>query len=93
MIYHHGTVYCTVYTCRCKCGFCVVMPTAAECVCCSEIDVIVQKMDETEADINCITEHEGFEPVCLNVWVLQAGFFSYRHHYGTHDIRREPEHE
>lgn len=65
----------------------------AECVCCSEIDVIRQKLDEIEAEIKCITEHVGFLPVCLNVWVLQAGFFSYRHHYGTSDVRGEPEHE
>ena len=52
------------------------MLAAAECVCCSEIDATNEKMDETEADINCIIEHEGFEPVCLNVWLLQAFFFS-----------------
>ena len=43
------------------------MSAAAECVCCSENDAIGQKLDETEAEISCITEHEGFEPVCLNV--------------------------
>ena len=41
---------------------------AAESVCCSEGDDITQKLDESEIDINFITEHEGFEPVCLNVW-------------------------
>ena len=69
------------------------MSTAAECVCFSEIDAIGQKLDETEAEISCITEHEGFEPVCLNVWVLQAVFFSYRQHYGTRDIQHEPTHK
>ena len=69
------------------------MPTAVESVCCCEIDAIAQKMDETEADISCITEHKGFEPVCLNVWVLQAGFFLYRQHYGTRDVQCEPEHK
>ena len=52
------------------CGYHIVMPTAAECVCYSEIDTIGQKLDEREADINSITEHKGFEPVRLNVWVL-----------------------
>ena len=75
---------------RCNCGQCVVMPTARECVCCSEIDVIGQKIDEYGTALTCITEHEGFEPVCLNVWVLQAGYFSYRQHYGTRDIHSEP---
>jgi len=23
----------------------------------------------------CITEHEGFHPVCLNIWVLQKAYF------------------
>lgn len=43
-------------------------------MCCCEIDAIGQKMNETEAGINCITEHKSFEPVCLNIWVLLAGF-------------------
>ena len=69
------------------------MPTAAESVCCREIEATDQKINEIEAKINCITEHEGFEPVCLNIWVLQAGFFMYRQHYGTRDVQREPQHE
>ena len=27
--------------------------------------------------MHCITELEGFDAVCLNPWVLQAGFYSY----------------
>ena len=61
--------------CRCKCGHNIVMIIAAECVCCCERDVIAQKLDEGEADVNCIIKHECFEPVCLNVWVLQVSFF------------------
>ena len=54
------------------------MPTVAECIWCCEIDITIQKMGQIQAQISSITEHEGFEPVCLNVWVLQAGYFSYR---------------
>ena len=36
---------------------------------------------------------QNMRPVCLIVWVLQAVFFLNRHHYGTHDVRHEPEHE
>ena len=54
-------------SCRCKCGHCIVMPTAVESVCCCEIDAIAKKMDETEADISCITEHEGLEPAGAGV--------------------------
>ena len=60
------------------------MPTVAECIWCCEIDTTIQKMGQIQAQISCITEHEGFEPVCLNVWVLQAGYFSYN--YDTHDM-------
>ena len=50
-------------------------------------------MGQIQAQISCITEHQGFEPVCLNVWVLQAGYFSYRQHYGMHDIQDQPGYE
>ena len=39
--------------------------------------------------VNMLTNHEcicccelGFESMCLDVWVLQAAYFSYRYHYG-----------
>ena len=65
------------------------MLTATECECCSEIDVIAQKLDKSEANINCIPKQEGFEPVFLNVWVLQAYFLSQT----ACDINCIPEHE
>ena len=39
-------------------------------------------MEETGA--LCITEHEGFDAVCLNRWVLQTAYFQYRQQYGNH---------
>ena len=69
------------------------MPTVVECICCCEIDTTIQKMEQIQAQISCITEHERFEPVCLNVWVLQAGYFSYRKHNCTHDIQDQPGYE
>ena len=69
------------------------MLTVAECIWCCKIDITIQKMGQIQAQISCITEHEGFEPVCLNVWVLQARYFSYRQHYGTHDIQDQPGYE
>ena len=44
----------------------------------------MEQYGSTES-VDCITEHEGFEAVCLNVWVLQTVFFSYRQQYGTQD--------
>ena len=78
---------------RCRCGHCILTRTFAGCICCSEIDVTAQKLDESEAHVNCITVLEGFEPVCLNVWVMQDDFFSCRQHYETLDIQHEPKHE
>ena len=49
---------------------CSVMPTAVECVCCTEI-------------VNRKEQSQGFEPVCLDVWVLQTAYFAYRQTYGT----------
>ena len=56
---------------------CVVMPTPFECICCHEIRTIADKTGTSESSsIQCITEHEGFEVVCLNVWVLQTSYFT-----------------
>ena len=38
--------------------------------------------EEDASEISCITDQEGFQSVCLNVWVLQAAYFSYRYQYG-----------
>ena len=59
-----------------------MMPTNHECICCCEIDTVYNKFQENENDISCITDHEGFESVCLNVWVLQTAYFNYRQRYG-----------
>ena len=49
-----------------------------ECVCCCEIERVQVKKGEAGNKI----DHEGFEPVCMNVWVLQAAYFNYRQRYG-----------
>ena len=72
-----------------QCGCCVAMPTNIESVCCCEVDRIVAKKEENESDIQCIVNHEGFDPVCLNLWVLQAAYFSFRQKYGEVD-EKEP---
>ena len=77
------------------------MATVHQCqhqqsVCCKEITAVVNKcesMDSSEpSTTQCIINHDGFDPVCLNIWVLQTAF-NYRHHYGTCDIRDNPTHE
>ena len=63
------------------------MPTATECLCCCEIDEVNQRKKESfdGSEPKCITEHESFESVCLDIWVLQTAYFAYRHHYGDLD--------
>ena len=69
------------------------MPTEIECVCCTEVDQVKNKMEEY-GDLNtCISEHEGFKAVCLNIWVLQAAYFQYRQQYGTANVQDQPQHE
>ena len=63
------------------------MPTARECVCCHEIDNVKRKIEEeSSSNINCIIEHEGFQSVCLDVWVLQTAYFSHKSSYGDTDV-------
>ena len=50
------------------------MPTNHECICCCEVETVVNKFQESENDTNYITHHVGFESVCLNVWVLQTAY-------------------
>ena len=63
------------------------MPTGEECICCCEIALVVDKLEGTGA--LCITEHEGFNAVCLNIWVLQTAFFQYKQQYGRHSEKLE----
>ena len=75
-------VFCST---RCQCGGCVAMATNRESLCCCEIDRIVEKKGENESEIQCIVNHKGFNPVCLDLWVSQASYFSYRQRYGDAD--------
>ncbi|XP_063416278.1 uncharacterized protein LOC134697922 [Mytilus trossulus] len=64
----------------CSCGNCEVMPTARECICCNEVQRVLDV--KNEEDISCITQHPGFSPVCLDVHVLGVAYFQYRQEYG-----------
>jgi len=71
---------------RCECAHCSIMNSREECICCKEIDVILDKVTElNNPSITCITQHPGFSSVCLNVWVLQTACIGKRmespHHY------------
>ncbi|CAH3031869.1 unnamed protein product [Pocillopora meandrina] len=47
------------------------MPTTHESVCCTEIGQF------------CITEHPGFQSICLDFWVLETANCAYRQQQGT----------
>lgn len=88
LILSHSTVYYN--TCinekpalhfRCQCGHCSVMASEVECVCCKEISRVAGNIDESEEIINCITEHSGFNPVCLNTYVLETAYYQYKQQY------------
>ena len=61
-----------VYT-RCKCE---VANSHIECVCCREIQPIL-KIGALETPVLCITEHPGFNTVCIDVWILQTLYYQY----------------
>ena len=68
-----------------------MMPTNVECVCCCEIDAVVSRLQELPIEgtnASCITDHEGFDSVCLNVWVLQTAYFNYREKYGDAEVEK-----
>lgn len=51
------------------------MPSADERRCCLNTNVVDGKIQA--AEINCITEHEGFQVNCLNVHVLETSYYDY----------------
>nr|XP_011446118.3 uncharacterized protein LOC105341337 [Crassostrea gigas] len=62
----------------CMCGHCP--PTAKESVCCQEIPQVKAVLAEDPGK-PCITEHQGFHPVCLNPTVLRIAYYAYRQQY------------
>ncbi|CAH3128123.1 unnamed protein product, partial [Pocillopora meandrina] len=36
-----------------------------------------------ETQISCITEHPGFQSICLDFWVLETANYAYRQQQGT----------
>ena len=65
------------------------MPTARECVCYLDISKVGDVKNETD-NIQCITDHPGFHPVCLDEYVLRVAYYQYRQQYGN---RPEQENE
>ena len=73
---------------RCQCGLCEIMPTNIESQCCLDMPEVVAKLDRMPDDAarpQCITLHPGFQPVCLNVHVLETAYYAYCYNYGPMD--------
>jgi hypothetical protein len=71
---------------RYACGNCTIMDRAEECVCCAEVDPIMDEFSGTSTNHGppvCITIHPGFEAVCLNEWVLETASYHYWQQYNN----------
>ncbi|XP_062588587.1 uncharacterized protein LOC134274751 [Saccostrea cucullata] len=64
----------------CNCGRCPPMTTIAESVCCQEIPQVMTVLEEDPGK-PCITEHNGFQPVCLHPSVLRTAYYVYLQQY------------
>lgn len=56
----------------CKCGNCVVMSTAKECICCLDNVNILQLLEQCSLQDQCVLEHGSFEAVVLNTCSLNT---------------------
>lgn len=68
---------------RCSCDHCTPMPSIKESVCCQETHIQnkIIEFNEDGGDISCITQHPGFQPVCLDRYVLETAYYQYRQQY------------
>lgn len=73
---------------RCHCNQCPLMETAQQCKCCHEMLRMMAKLDRLRDEAPgqeipvCITQHPGFQAVCLNRYVLQTAYSVYKVRHG-----------
>lgn len=73
----HSVLFCQ----RCSCGNCrrESLQNLSECYCCQELDGCTESMssDQVMEDVpsdetlKCVTQHPGFNAVCLQKWSLR----------------------
>ncbi|XP_064643056.1 P2X purinoceptor 7-like [Lineus longissimus] len=63
----------------CSCDNCQPMSVKRECLCCRKTDQ-VNSLVLTE-EINCITDHRDFGPICLHEGVLDVAWLAYKQQY------------
>ena len=66
------------------------MGSEHESVCCQEIHGYSYRLEEE--DVQCITQHPGFDANCTNPWVLELSFWEYLQNNGPIGDE-EPRHE
>ena len=54
----------------CTCGNCEPLDSPTQCVCCHEVGNCEQFLDNDE--VNCVSDHEDFQPVCMHRAVLRT---------------------
>lgn len=75
---------------RCKCGNCGIqlLTNGNECYCCCELEGCEEAMNSEEVlqdlkaegvqNAKCVTQHPGFNPVCLQKWSLKLAADKYK---------------
>ncbi|XP_065130928.1 P2X purinoceptor 7-like [Paramisgurnus dabryanus] len=66
----------------CTCGNCARMSTERENTCCKETPKVLRRMNQVLSPPNCMIDHPGLQPVCLDVYSLQNAYNIYRADYG-----------
>jgi len=66
------------------------MPTGRESICCQDIGCVQHKASEEEQE--CITQHTGFDSVCINRHSLEVSVFEFAQMEGPLDDN-QPSHE
>ena len=80
----------TLFIHRCHCSNCQVMSTEKENLCCLEVPEVANKLSDVcnimGSSIDCIVESTPFKDICLNPWVLQVSWLSFKQHYGKQSM-------
>ena len=65
---------------RCRCGCCSneFVIEAKECHCCTEVPKCIDALTLANSEQLCITNHPGFNAICLNRWALELASDNYR---------------
>ncbi|KAF3861263.1 hypothetical protein F7725_000039 [Dissostichus mawsoni] len=66
--------------CTCECCRADNLEAVQECVCCREL-AKVQALNGNHGG-SCITQHPGFEAICLNEYVLDVAYSYYKQNHG-----------